>query len=90
MEIKSENELDAKVEFNKINKIQKIERKLHRLSFTPLYFFVFFSLTYFGLDLDKDLSMSLFTLFVAIGFVGQSNVKRTDLLKELFELKYSK
>jgi len=90
MEIKSEEELDAKVEFNKIDHIQKIESKLHRLSFIPLYFFAFLLLAYFGLDLGNKLSSAVIILIVAIGVVGQSNVQRVDLLKELFELKYGK
>ena len=90
MEIKSQEELDAKVEFNKIDRIQKIESKLHRLSFIPLYFFAFLLLGYFGLDLANDLSGAVIMLIIAIAIVGQSNVQRTDLLKELFELKYSK
>ncbi|MDO6508446.1 hypothetical protein Q4506_15390 [Colwellia sp. 4_MG-2023] len=90
MEINSKAELDAKVEFNKIDQIQKIESKLHRLSFIPLYFFAFLLLAYFGLDLANDLSGAVIILIISIGIVGQSNVQRTNLLKELFELKYSK
>ena len=90
MEIKLKEELDSKVEFNKIDQIQKIESKLHRLSFIPLYFFAFLLLAYFGLDLGNKLSSAVLILTITIGIVGQSNVQRTDLLKELFELKYSK
>jgi hypothetical protein len=90
MEIKSKEELDAKVEFNKIDQIQKIESKLHKLSFIPLYFFALLLLAYFGLDLGNKLSSAVIFLIIAIGVVGQSNVQRTDLLKKLFELKYSK
>ena len=90
MEIKSEEELNAKVEFNKIDQIQKIENKLHRLSFIPLYFFAFLLLAYFGLDLGNKLSSAVLILIIAIGVVGQSSVQRTDLLKELFDLKYGK
>jgi|TARA_R110001583_G_scaffold188672_1_gene351015 hypothetical protein len=90
MEIKSEEELGAKVEFNKIDQIKKVESKLHRLSFIPLYFFAFLLLAYFGLDLGNKLSSAVLFLIIAIGVVGQSNVQRTDLLKKLFELKYSK
>jgi hypothetical protein len=90
MDIKLEEELDAKVEFNKIDQIQKIEYKIHRLSFIPIYFFAFLLLAYFGLDLGNELSSAVLLLTIAIGVVGQSNVQRTNLLKELFEIKYSK
>jgi hypothetical protein len=90
MEIKSKEQLDAKVEFDKIDQIQKIESKLHKLSFIPLYFFAFLLLAYFGLDLGNNLSSAVIILIVAIGVVGQSSVQRTDLLKQLFDLKYSK
>ena len=90
MEIKSKEELDAKVEFNKIAQIQKIENKLHKLSFIPLYFFACLLLAYFGLNLGNNLSSAVIVLIIAIGIVGQSNVQRTDLLKELFDLKYGK
>ena len=90
MEIKSKEELDAQVEFNKLDQIKKIESKLHKLSFIPLYFFAFLMLAYFGLDLGNNLSSAVIILIVAIGVVGQSSVQRTDLLKELFELKYRK
>jgi hypothetical protein len=90
MDIKSKDELNAQVEFNKLDQINKIESKLHKLSFLPLYFFAFLLLAYFGLDLGNNLNSAIIILIVAIGVVGQSSVQRTDLLKELFELKYSK
>jgi len=87
MEIKSKEELNAQVEFNKLDQIKKIESKLHKLSFIPLYFFAFLMLAYFGLDLGNNLSSAVIILIVAIGVVGQSSVQRTNLLKDLFELK---
>jgi hypothetical protein len=90
MDIKSKGELNAQVEFNKLDRINKIESKLHKLSFIPLYFFAFLLLAYFGLDLGSNLNSAIIILIVAIGAIGQSSVQRTDLLKELFELKYSK
>ena len=77
------------MEFNKLKQIEKIENKLHKLSFIPLYFFAFLMLAYFGLDLKNDVSSAILILIVAIGIVGQSNVERANLLKALFEIKYS-
>ena len=90
MKIKSKEELNAQVEFNKLAQIQKIESKIHKLSFIPLYFFALLLLAYFGLDLGNKLSSAVLILIISIGIVSQSNVQRTNLLKELFELKYSK
>jgi hypothetical protein len=90
MDINSKEELDAQVELNKINRIKNIESKLHRLSFIPLFYFVFLLLAYFGLDLGNNLSSAVIIIIISLGIIGQSNVQRTDLLKELFELKYSK
>jgi len=90
MDIQSKDELNAQVEFNKLDQINKIENKLRKLSFLPIYFFAFLLLAYFGLDLGNNLNSAIIILIVAIGVVGQSSVQRTDLLKELFELKYSK
>lgn len=90
MEINSKEGLDAQVELNKIVQIQKIESKLHKLSFIPLYIFACLLLAYFGLDLANNLSDAVIVLIISIGIVGQSNVHRTDLLKKLFELNYSK
>jgi hypothetical protein len=36
------------------------------------------------------LPFSIFLVAITIVSVGQSNVQRTDLLKQLFELKYGK
>ena len=84
MDINSKEELDAQVEFNKIERIKNIESKIHRLGFIPFSYFAFLLLAYFGLDLGNNLSSAVIII------IGQSNVQRTDLLKELFELKYSK
>jgi hypothetical protein len=90
MDINSKEELDAQVEFNKIERIKNIESKIHRLGFIPFSYFAFLLLAYFGLDLGNNLSSAVIIIIISIGIIGQSNVQRTDLLKELFELKYSK
>ena len=90
MDINSKEGLHAQVEFNKIAKIEKIETKIHRLSYIPFAYFAFLFLAYFGLDLGNNLSSAVFLMIISIGIIGQSNVQRTDLLKELFEVKYGK
>ncbi len=90
MAINSKEELDARVEFNKISRIKNIETKFYRLGFILFFYFAFLLLAYFGLDLANNLSSAVIILIISIGIMGQSNVQRTDLLKELLELKYSK
>jgi len=93
MELNSIEDVKALTEYQKIEQIQKIEKKIKKLSYIPatsctaLIAYSFFSF-YSG---NTEWVPSNFMLIaVFIGSVGHSNVQRTDLLKQLFELKYGK
>ena len=91
MDINSTEDVNAFIEYKKLAKIDRIEKKLERLYFFPLLVTV--TLIVWGLWnvwLDNHtLSInSVFFIAIAIGAVGNANVQRTDLLKQLFELKY--
>lgn len=90
MELNSIEDVSALNEYQKVKQIERIENKLRRLSFVPaffcavmlLYVFVF---TWFEAPWTI---MHLLPIAIAIGSVGYSNVQRTDLLGQLFKLKY--
>jgi hypothetical protein len=93
MELNSIDDVNALTEYQKLDKILRIEKKMNRLSFTPitscaaLMLYIFW-VTWAGYT---GWSPTIYTLIaVFIGSVGYSNVQRTDLLKQLFELKYGK
>lgn len=98
MDLNSINDVNALIELQKIDKIREIEKKIHRLSFAPaisaamiLAYFVWASWYRHDIDTAGLLSINGFVVIAsAIASVGGSNVQRTDLLMELFELKYEK
>jgi hypothetical protein len=73
-------------------KIERIEKKIHRLGHIPNYMCLFlFAYGAWAMWLEEPLlPFSIFLVAITIVSVGQSNVQRTDLLKQLFELKYGK
>jgi hypothetical protein len=93
MEINSLDDVNALSEYHKIENIEKIEKKIKQLKYTPItsiaVLFAFASWCIFSGN--NTWSPTYFSLIaITIGSVGYSNVQRTDLLKELFELKYGK
>ena len=91
MEINSVEDVNALTEYQKISQIQRIEKKLHRLSFMPLILGIIFMVYCVWLGWSGVESISPILLMVVGSFIigiGQSNVLRSDLLKQLFELKY--
>jgi len=93
MDIKSEQQVDGLIELNKLKKVQKIEKNLQRLSYVPIYASVGIILYFFWLIWFKvTITSPTFLFFVGVIIVSlaRANVKRTDLLKDLFELKYDK
>jgi hypothetical protein len=93
MELKSIDDLNALTEYQKIEKIQRIENKMKSLSFAPLASGVTLMIYVFWAYWAGNTAWSLIHLSliaILIGSVGYSNVQRTELLKELFELKYGK
>lgn len=93
MEINSIDRANALTEYQKVEKIQYIEKKMDRLSFTPflscvgLMLYGFWSI-WANFTAWTHLNVVIIAIF--IGNVGYSNMQRTDLLKQLFELKYGK
>lgn len=93
MESNSIDDLNVLTEYQKLEKIQRIEEKMRKLSFTPLtscvaLIFYSFCLVWGGYNTWS--ASIIVPIAILIGSVGYSNVQRTDLLKQLFELKYSK
>ena len=92
MELNSVEDVKALTEYQKIEKIQSIEKKIHKLSFVPvtssavLIIWAFWA-TWAGSAWSP---MNMLLVAVTIAAVGHSNVQRTDLLQQLFELKYNK
>lgn len=90
MELNSIEDVNALNEYQKIKQVERIEKKLQRLSYVPAFFGVALFLlaflhTWLGILWTP---MHLLPIAIAIGSVGYSNVQRTDLLKQLFKLKY--
>ena len=92
MELNSIEDVKALTEYQKIKQIERVEKKIHRLSYIPNYLCLFL-IAYGGWAMWSEeplLPFSIFLVAITIVSVGQSNVQRTDLLKQLFELKYGK
>lgn len=90
MELNSIEDVNALDEYQKLKQIERIERQLHRLSYIPAIFCAgmiiwIFVFTWLAVSWT---AMHLLPIAIAISSVGYSNVKRTDLLKQLFRLKY--
>jgi cytochrome b561 len=93
MELNSIEDVKALTEYQKIEQIERIEKKIHRLSHIPTYLCLVLMI-YGGWAMWSEehtlLPVSIILIATTITSVGQSNVQRTDLLKKLFELKYGK
>ena len=93
MEVNSLEDIKSQSELKKIEQLQRIEKKLHRLSYMPIYagiliiIYNFWSIWFLNNSLS---SISNVFLVILVLSVCNSNVQRTDLLKQLFELKYDK
>ncbi len=92
MEFNSTTDIDALTEFQRIEKIQSIEKKIHKLSFVPVNVCLGVIIwAVYVIVLDSIWSpLYIILIALAIGSVGYSNVRRTDLLMQLFDLKYDK
>ena len=93
MEVGSREELFALTEYKKIEEIQKLEKNLNKLQYTPvLMAFILLGTAFFLIWIGVDVLSPIHFIPVAtaIGVVGFANVERTNLLKRLFELKYGK
>jgi uncharacterized membrane protein len=93
MEVGSKEELFALAEYKKTEQIQKLEKKLNQLQYIPLLMAFSLLVTVFfliGIGVDVLSPIHLISVAAVIGAVGSTNVARTDLLKQLFELKYGK
>ena len=91
MELNSIDDVKALTEYQKIDQIQRIEKKIHKLSFVPISLCaILMSWAFWGMWFGQTSWSPMYFAIIAvtIGSVGYSNVQRTDLLKKLFELKY--
>ena len=94
MELNSIEDIKAFNEYKKIEQIQSIEKKFHRLGLVPymtlgaLLVYAIFSAVWVGGDSWSNMHFIL--IASSIASVGYSSVERTDLLKQLIELKYGK
>lgn len=90
MDINTKEQLDAHIEFTHIQQIEKVENKLNKMRYLPasLFFIVLGFLFYIDFDVTNNLNGVVILLATMIGVSGQTSVQRTELLKELFELKY--
>lgn len=91
MELNSVEDVNALTEYQKLSQIQRIEKKLHRLSFMPfiggmMFMAYCFWLVWSDVELISPIQLMVVASFI-IG-IGQSNALRSDLLTQLFELKY--
>ena len=92
MELNSIEDVKALTEYQKIEQIESIEKKIHKLSYAPvaccsvLILWAFWA-TWVGSVWSP---MNIVLVAISIASVGYSNVQRTDFLKQLFELKYGK
>jgi hypothetical protein len=93
MELNSLDDVKALTEYQKIEQIQSIENKIHKLSFVPISLCaILMSWAFGGMWFGQTTWSPMYFVLIAItiGSVGYSNVQRTDLLRKLFELKYGK
>jgi len=93
MTLKSLDDVKALIEYSKIDQLQRIEKKLKRLSYAPVYACGFIMGQGFWSIWNNETSITpslLLIVGLAFAVVGQANVKRTDLMRKLFELKYGK
>ncbi|AZQ85891.1 hypothetical protein EKO29_18955 [Colwellia sp. Arc7-635] len=92
MELNSIEDVKALTEYRKIEQIQSVEKKIHKLSFVPATISAVLILWAFWATWVGSIwsPMNIVLVAIAIASVGHANVQRTDLLKQLFELKYGK
>lgn len=93
MELNSIEGVKALNEYKKIEQIQRVEKKFHRLGLVPYITFgaltVYFIFTVW-VGGESWSNMHFMLIASSIASVGYSNVERTDLLKQLIELKYGR
>jgi len=93
MELNSIEDVKALNEYKKMEQIQKIEKKFHRLGYVPYMTLGALTVYYiFTVWLDGGSWSNMHFMFIAssMASIGYSNVERTDLLKQLIELKYGR
>lgn len=90
MEIETQNDVDARLAFDKVNRIAKLESKISRLSYTPIAIFVCI-LFYVVVTEFTNLQMSIFGIIILLGafiaVVGNASMQHAKCLVELAELK---
>lgn len=89
MEVHSKEEVDAYLQIQKLDQIQRIEKKMKRLSYEPVWTFgsiIIYAFSCVWLEYESTF-FSLIFLAGIIGGVSKVNVERTELLRQLFEIK---
>jgi len=92
MELNTLQDVDNMTTFQTIKKVEKLESNIARLKHIPTIVFaviLFWAVPQVIFESVHHLTNTIL-LALAILIVGQSNVKRSELLMELFELKYGK
>ena len=93
MELNSIEDVKALNEYKKMEQIQKIEKKFHQLGYVPYMTLGAITVCYiFTVWIDGVSWSNMYFMFIAssMASIGYSNVERTDLLKQLIELKYGR
>jgi hypothetical protein len=93
LELNSIEDVKALNEYKKMEQIHKIEKKYYRLGFAPYLTLGVLTVYYIFIAwLGGESWSNMHFIFIAssMASIGFSSVKRTDLLKQLIELKYGK
>jgi hypothetical protein len=91
MELNSIEDVKALNEYKKIEQIQKLEKKFHRLGYVPYMTLGALTVYFiFTVWLDDGSWSNMHFIFIATSMasIGYANVERADLLKQIIELKY--
>ncbi|WP_213994651.1 hypothetical protein [Arsukibacterium sp.] len=92
MELNSIEDVKALNEYQTVKQIERIEKKIHRLSFVPATSCAFLIAWAVWCTWTAVAWSPIHIILIAISIatVGHANVQRTDLIRRLFELKYGK
>jgi len=93
MDLNSIDDIKAFTEIQKIEKINRIEKKIRQRGYFPLIASLMFFIYAFWIASTNIQGLSpidLFVIAIFISVLAQNNIEHSNLLKELFELKYGK
>ncbi|WP_057833201.1 hypothetical protein [Colwellia sp. TT2012] len=92
MELNSIEDVKALTEYQKIEQIQRIEKKIKMLGFDAITPCMLLAYGIWAMWTDTSTSTPIIIVVFAVMIfsVSRSSVERTKLLRELFDLKYGK